>query len=68
MQGRYSVLFPCTGNPSCSIMAVAGEISLKAGDKIAAAHYLREIADLNSLGSEQAKTTLTSLSPVAVQR
>ncbi len=46
----------------------AGEISLKAGDKIAAARYLRQSADLNSLGSEQAKTMLASLSPVAVQR
>ena len=46
----------------------AGEISLKAGDKIAAASYLRQSAELNSLGSEQAKTTLARLSPVAVQR
>ncbi len=46
----------------------AGEISLKAGDKRAAARYLRQSAELNSLGSEQAKTTLASLSPVVVQR
>ena len=46
----------------------AGEISLKAGDTMAAARYLRQSAELNSWGSEQAKTTLASLSPVAVQR
>jgi len=46
----------------------AGEIALKAGDRPAAERYLREAAELNSLGSEQARTTLASLSPVSGQR
>jgi len=39
----------------------AGEIALKSGDKAAAQHYLRESAALNSVGSEQARITLASL-------
>jgi tetratricopeptide (TPR) repeat protein len=39
----------------------AGEIALQSGDKAAAEHYLRESAELNSLGSEQARTTVASL-------
>ena len=39
----------------------AGEISLKAGDKAAAERYLREAAELNSVGSEQARTILARL-------
>jgi tetratricopeptide (TPR) repeat protein len=39
----------------------AGEIALKSGDKAAAEHYLRESAELNSVGSEQARITLASL-------
>jgi tetratricopeptide (TPR) repeat protein len=46
----------------------AGEISLKAGDKTAAGRYLRQAAELNSLGSTQARTTLAALSPPAGQR
>ena len=46
----------------------AGEISLKVGDKAAAERYLRQAADLNSYGSDQARITLAGLSPVAVQR
>jgi tetratricopeptide (TPR) repeat protein len=46
----------------------AGEISLKAGDKLAAERYLRQAAELNSLGSEQARTELARLSPAAVKR
>jgi tetratricopeptide (TPR) repeat protein len=41
----------------------AGEIALKSGDKAAAEHYLRESAELNSMGSEQARITLASLTP-----
>ena len=41
----------------------AGEIALKSGDKAAAEHYLRESAELNSAGSEQARITLASLTP-----
>ncbi len=41
----------------------AGEIARKSGDKAAAEHYLRESAELNSVGSEQARTTLASLAP-----
>jgi tetratricopeptide (TPR) repeat protein len=43
----------------------AGEIALRAGDRLAAERYLREAAELNSLGSEQARMTLAKLSPVA---
>ena len=39
----------------------AGEISLKAGDKPAAERYLRQAAELNSVGSDQARKTLASL-------
>ena len=39
----------------------AGEIALQCGDKAAAEHYLQESAELNTLGSEQARTTLASL-------
>jgi tetratricopeptide (TPR) repeat protein len=46
----------------------AGEISLKVGDKAAAERYLRQAAELNSQGSDQARITLAGLSPVAVQR
>lgn len=46
----------------------AGEILLKAGDQPGAERYLRQAAELNTLGSEQARTILASLSPVAVQR
>jgi tetratricopeptide (TPR) repeat protein len=45
----------------------AGEIALKSGDKAAAQHYLRESAELNSVGSEQARITLASL-PQKVRR
>jgi tetratricopeptide (TPR) repeat protein len=46
----------------------AGEIALKSGDRAAAEHYLQHSVDLNTLGSEEAKATLASLSPVGVQR
>jgi Flp pilus assembly protein TadD len=39
----------------------AGEIALKCGDKAAAERYLRKSAELNSAGSDQARTTLASL-------
>jgi len=39
----------------------AGEIALKAGDKMAAERCLQLAVQLNSLGSEQAETTLASL-------
>jgi len=43
----------------------AGEIALKSGDPVAAERYLKESVELNTLGSEQARTTLASLqSPV----
>jgi tetratricopeptide (TPR) repeat protein len=46
----------------------AGEIALKAGDRTAAERNLRQAAELNSLGSEQARITLAAHSPVAGQR
>ena len=39
----------------------AGEIALKSGDRAAAEHYLRESAELNTVGSDQARITLASV-------
>jgi tetratricopeptide (TPR) repeat protein len=49
------------GVHDAKIFRHAGEIALKSGDKAAAEHYLRESAELNSVGSEQARITLASL-------
>ena len=49
------------GIRDASIFRHAGEIALKAGDKPAAERYLREAVRLNTLGSEQASTTLAQL-------
>jgi Tfp pilus assembly protein PilF len=49
------------GVRDAKIFRHAGEIALKSGDKAAAEHYLRESAELNSVGSEQARITLASL-------
>jgi len=49
------------GVRDAKIFRHAGEIALQSGDKIAAEHYLRESAELNSVGSEQARITLASL-------
>ncbi|HEY4933368.1 MAG TPA: tetratricopeptide repeat protein [Terriglobales bacterium] len=49
------------GIREASIFRHAGEIALQAGDKPAAERYLREAVRLNTLGSEQASTTLGSL-------
>jgi len=49
------------GIRDAKIFRHAGEIALKSGDKTAAEHYLRESAELNSMGSEQARITLASL-------
>jgi tetratricopeptide (TPR) repeat protein len=46
----------------------AGEIALKYGDPVAAEHYLHESVELNTLGSEQARVSLASLTQPAVQR
>jgi tetratricopeptide (TPR) repeat protein len=46
----------------------AGEIALKAGDRPAAERYLRQAAELNRSGSDQARTILASLLPVPGQR
>ncbi len=43
----------------------AGEIALALGDRPAAENYLRQSAELNTLGSEQARVTLAGLSHVA---
>jgi Tfp pilus assembly protein PilF len=55
------------GVHDAKIFRHAGEIALKSGDKAAAEHYLRESAELNSVGSEQARITLASL-PQKVRR
>jgi tetratricopeptide (TPR) repeat protein len=49
------------GVRDAKIFRHAGEIALKSGDKAAAEHYLQESAELNSVGSDQAKVTLASL-------
>jgi tetratricopeptide (TPR) repeat protein len=49
------------GVRDAKILRHAGEIALKSGDKAAAENYLRESADLNTVGSDQAKVTLASL-------
>ncbi len=49
------------GIRDANIFRHAGEIALKAGDKPAAESYLREAVRLNTLGSEQARTTLALL-------
>jgi len=49
------------GIRDAKIFRHAGEIALKSGDKGAAERYLRESAELNSVGSEQARITLASL-------
>lgn len=56
------------GIRDAKIFRHAGEIALKAGDKQAAERYLRQSAELNSPGSEQARTLLATLSPVAERR
>ncbi len=46
----------------------AGEIALKSGDQAAAERYLKQSVELNTLGSEQARTTLAALTtPTARQ-
>src|SRR5208282_1404876 len=49
------------GIRDAKIFRHAGEIALKSGDKAAADRYLRESVALNSVGSEQARITLASL-------
>jgi tetratricopeptide (TPR) repeat protein len=49
------------GIRDAKIFRHAGEIALKSGDPAAAERYLRESVELNTLGSEQARTTLASL-------
>ncbi len=51
------------GIRDAKIFRHAGEIALKSGDKAAAERYLRESAELNSVGSEQARIALASLTP-----
>jgi tetratricopeptide (TPR) repeat protein len=41
----------------------AGVIALKSGDRAAAERYLKQSADLNTLGSDQARSILASLTP-----
>ena len=45
----------------------AGEIALKSGDPLAAKRYLEQSAELNTTGSEQAKSTLAGLAQTKVQ-
>jgi tetratricopeptide (TPR) repeat protein len=49
------------GVRDAKIFRHAGEIALKSGDKAAAERYLRESAELNTVGSDQARITLASL-------
>ena len=45
----------------------AGEIALKSGNSAAAERYLKQAVELNTLGSEQARTTLASLTQPAMK-
>ncbi len=47
------------------ILRHAGAITLSAGDRAAAEHYLREAAELNAPGSSQARELLASLSQLS---
>lgn len=49
------------GIRDAKIFRHAGQIALKSGDKVAAERYLSESAELNTVGSEQARITLASL-------
>jgi tetratricopeptide (TPR) repeat protein len=49
------------GIRDAKIFRHAGEIALKSGDRAAAEHYLQKSADLNTVGSDQARITLASL-------
>jgi len=53
------------GIRDAKIFRDAGEIALKSGDRAAAEHYLRKSADLNTVGSDQARITLASLTQEA---
>jgi tetratricopeptide (TPR) repeat protein len=46
----------------------AGEIALKAGDRVTAERYLRQAAQLNTLGSDQARAALAAVMTVTLQR
>jgi len=46
----------------------AGEIALKAGDRVIAERYLRQAAQLNTLGSDQARAALAAVMTVTLQR
>jgi hypothetical protein len=50
------------------LFAHAGEIALKLGDRSAAERYLRQSADLHTLGSEQARAAMTQFAPAAPVR
>jgi tetratricopeptide (TPR) repeat protein len=49
------------GVRDAKILRHAGEITLKSGDKAAAENYLRESAERNTVGSDQARVTLAGL-------
>jgi Tfp pilus assembly protein PilF len=53
------------GIRDAKIFRHAGEIALKSGDRAAAERYLRKSADLNTMGSDQARITLASLTQEA---
>ncbi len=55
------------GIRDAKIFRHAGEIALKSGDRVAAERYLKESAELNSMGSEQARSTLATLMPATEQ-
>jgi tetratricopeptide (TPR) repeat protein len=44
----------------------AGKIALKDGDRVSAEHYLRQSANLNTLGSDEARAALADLSQTAI--
>jgi tetratricopeptide (TPR) repeat protein len=46
----------------------AGRIAVKEGDRVSAEHYLRQSAELNTLGSDEAKAALAELSQIAARQ
>jgi len=56
------------GIRDAKLLRHAGEIALKTGDRAAAERYLSQSAELNTVGSDQARSMLAALTPATVQR
>jgi tetratricopeptide (TPR) repeat protein len=56
------------GIQNATMFRHAGEIALKCGNRAAAEEYLQRAMTLNTIGSEQARQTLSALNHAAMQR